>query len=89
MNDNESTESKPIARDYEARSRLLAPHVRNENSGNGFLCIPRCVEDIRSDVSRQTSDIVWNDGISDVNQSILEKDMPSRDVQETGNLLDI
>jgi Holliday junction resolvasome RuvABC ATP-dependent DNA helicase subunit len=40
-------------------------------------------------IPRRAIDIVWNDGASDINQSIIENQMSSLDVQSTGILLEI
>jgi hypothetical protein len=47
------------------------------------------VEDIRNDISRQATDIVWDGGVSEMNQSIVGNQIPPLDVSQTGYLSDI
>jgi hypothetical protein len=54
-----------------------------------FLYVQKNVEDIRNDVSHQTTDVVWNVNVFDMNRSIVENQTASLNVQQTETLLDI
>jgi hypothetical protein len=64
-------------------------HEQNDKYDDGFLCIRKCVEDIRNDISRQAINIVWNGDVFEMNQSIVGNQIPSLDVSQTWNLSDI
>jgi hypothetical protein len=61
-------------------------HRQNDNWGNGFVCARKGVEGVRNDISRQTIEIVWDDGASDANKSIPKNQIPSLDVPDWGIL---